>query len=265
MNKQKIGLALSSGGTRGLAHIGVIKTLTENNIPIDYISGASAGALIGAYFAVHGEINSLEKMLLKNKDEFIPLFIDFGLGSGLVNGDKIDAFLEKIFNNATFEKTKIPFWVIATDLVSGQPSIINSGSVAKAVRGSISVPIVFKPISYDNKLLVDGGLSDPVPVDILKENGAKKVIAVNLYHKNEFVERKFNLSNIALRSTRIALHNLSKISVKNADIVLNPDTSTCLNKTPITKYFDKKNIKKLISIGEKEANISLPQIKSLLK
>lgn len=264
MNK-KIGLALGSGGVRGLAHIGIIKIIIENKIPISCISGSSAGALIGAYFAVHGEIKSLEKLLIKNKSEFLPLFIDFGLRGGLVNGNKIDAFLEKILNNASFEDTKIPLYIVATDLISGQPSIIKTGSIAKAVRGSISVPIVFKPISYNEQLLVDGGLSDPVPVGTLKENGAEKVIAVNLYHKNEFVDRKFNLSNIALRSTRIALHNLSKIAVKNADVIINPDTSACIDKTSITNYFDAENIKKLISIGEKEALNLLPQIKKITK
>jgi len=263
-NKQKIGLVLGSGGLRGLAHIGVIKVLLKNNIPIDYISGASAGALVGSYLATFGEIESFEKLLLENTKDLLPLFFDFSL-QGLLNGNKVNIFLKKILKDAEFSETKIPFFAIATDLISGQPVVFSSGKLVSAVRGSISVPILFKPYSYQNQLLVDGGLSDPVPVDILKCNGVGKIIAVNLYNKNEFKNKKFTLTQIALRSTRIALHNLSKISVKQADIVLSPDTSTYVNKIAMTDFFKKENIKKIISIGEEEALRCLPEIKKLIK
>ena len=262
---KKIGLALGSGGIRGLAHIGVIKVLLKNKIPIDYISGSSAGALIGAYLATHGEVDSLEKILLENSKEFLPIFFDFSLRGGFINGKKVNTFLEKILNNIEFSETKIPFTVVATDLISGQPVIFSSGKIVTAVRGSISIPIVFKPISYQGKYLVDGGLSNPVPVDILNENGIEKVIAVNLYHKNEFREKKFTFSKIALRSTRIALHNLSKIAVNKASLVLNPDTSRYLNKMKITDYLKVENIKKIISIGEEETLKYLPEIKRIIR
>lgn len=264
-NKQKIGLALGSGGVRGLAHIGIIKVLLKNNIPIDYISGSSAGALIGAYLATHGEVNSLEKLLLENNKEFLPIFFDFGLKGGFITGKKINKFLEKILNNIEFSEAKIPLLIVTTDLRSGQSIIFSSGKIAPAVSGSISVPIVFKPTNYQGKYLIDGGLSNPVPVDILNERGINKVIAVNLYHKNEFNDRNFTFSKIALRSTRIALHNLSKIAVSNASLVINPDLSKYLNKLSLTAYIKKENIKKIIASGEEEANRFLPEIKRLIK
>jgi len=262
-NRPKIGLALGSGGLRGLAHIGAIKVLLKNKIPIDYISGASSGALVGAYLAVYGEVNSLEKLILKEREKLMPLFVDFSLLGGFINGKKINEYLKQVFNDANFSDTKIPLNIITTDLVSGQAVYFSSGRLIPAIRGSISVPIVFKPLDYEDKVLVDGGLSDPVPVDILKKNKTDKIIAINLYHKNEFKNNKFTVSKVALRSTRIALYNLAKISVSNADIVLNPDLSHISN-IKFINYFDKKNIKNFISLGEKEALKKLPEIKKML-
>ena len=262
--KKTIGLALGSGGLRGLAHIGVIKVLLENKIPVDIISGSSAGALVGAYLAVFGEIETLETMILKNGRDFLPMFFDFSLRGGLVNGKKIDIFLENLLKNTEFSKTKIPFYTIATDLISGQSITFYFGKIAPAVRGSISVPVVFKPLLYKNKLLIDGRLSDPVPVEILKEKGADVVIAVNLYHKNEFSDKKFTFSGVAMRSTRIALHNLSKKSVTEASIILNPDISYYLKNLKMSEYFKPENIKKIITIGEEETKRNLSAIKKLL-
>lgn len=261
-SKQTIGLALGSGGLRGIAHIGVIKVLLENKIPIDYISGSSAGALVGAYLATFGEIDSFEKLLLKNTKELLPLFFDFNLKSGFSSG--VYVFLEKVFKNTKFSETKVPIWIVTTDLKSGQPVIFSSGKLAPAIRGSVSIPIVFKPFIRQGKVLVDGGLSDPVPVDILKENGATHVIAVNLYHQNEFKNEKFTFSKIARRSIKIALYNLSKISISHADLVLKPDTSLYLNKLKVTDFLKVENIKKMILVGEKEAYRHLPEIKKIL-
>jgi len=263
-NRKMVGLSLGSGGIRGIAHIGVIKVLLENKIPIDFISGASAGALVGSYFALFGEVNSLEKLILKNPRDLLPMFFDFSLRGGFISGEKMDIFLKKTLKNTDFSKTKIPLFTVSTDLISGQPVFSSSGKIATAVRGSISIPIVFKPLSHEGKLLVDGGISDPVPVGILKQNGANVVIAVNLYHHNEFDNKKFTVSNIAMRSTRIALHNLSKLAVRNANLVLNPDLSFYVNELSMTDYIQKDRIKEMIAIGEQEAIKALPQIKKLL-
>jgi len=260
-NKQKIGLALGSGGLRGLAHIGIIKVLLKNNIPIDYISGSSSGALVGAFLATYGEVDSLERLILENTKDLSSLFFDVGKG-GIVGGNKISNFLEKSLGNIKFSETKIPLYIVSTDLISGQPVIFSSGKIIPAIRGSISVPVVFKPYSYEGKLLVDGGLSDPVPAGILKENGADNVVAINLYHKNEFKNKKFTVAKVALRSTRIALFNLAKISVSHADITLNPDVSY-INKIKMKDYFKPENIKKIISIGEEETLRHLPEIKKI--
>ncbi len=264
MNKNKqIGLALGSGGLRGLAHIGIIKVLKRNNIPISIIGGSSAGSLIGSYYALNGEVDTLEDYLVNNGEEIIPLFFDFSLKGGFIKGSRLKKYLEKTFKKCEFKDSKIPFISVATDLVTGQRVVIKSGPLTPAVMGSMSIPILFKPVKIKDHLLVDGALSDPVPVNELKTSSESKVIAVNLYHVNEFKDRKFTMAAIVGRSTRIALHNLAKESVKSADIVLNPDTSTLLNNTSVRDYFKPETVKALIAIGEKEATKHLKKIKEL--
>lgn len=262
--KQKIGLALGAGGFRGYSQIGVIQVLQENNIPIDFLSGASIGSLVAAYFSLHEDVGPLEdEVLNKNKDK-IPNIFDLGFKGGLVSGEKFEDFLERVLGNKTFNDCRIPLQIVATDLKSGQAQILKQGPLAKAVQASSSVPLIFEPVPYRNQLLVDGALSNPVPVKLLQEAGADKVIAVNLYHQNEFTDMRFNFPNVALRATRIAIHNLAKNAVLRADVVLNPDTSAFISDLKYKKYFDPEVAKKLMNIGRREALRHLPEIKKLI-
>ncbi len=261
----KIGLALGSGGFRGFAHIGVIQVLQENKIPVDYISGASIGALVGAYFAIHSDLDMLEQEIVMNKKEKLPTLFDLGLRGGLVSGRKFEIFLERVLGRKNFSDCRLPLRIVATDLVGGQAQILSQGRLATAVRASTSVPLVFEPVRSRGHLLVDGGLSNPVPVNLLHDMGADKIIAVNLYHHNEFVERKFNMPTVALRATRIAVHNLAKHSLHGADLIMNPDTSAFMQTNRYKKYFDPPVAKALIDIGRREAKRHFPKILALLE
>ena len=266
MKKRKtVGLALGSGAFRGFAHIGVIKSLKKHGIPIDYLSGASIGAWVAAYYAIFKDVDRLEKELTDKPMENLPLLFDLSWTGGFIGGQKFMAYLEKSLHYHNFSALKLPLRVVATDLVTGQPFVFSSGDVAQAVRASTSVPLVFKPMAYQKKLLVDGGLSNPVPGDLVKNMGADIVIGVNLYNKNEFVERKFTMPNVILRSTRIALHNLSKVAVRNADVVIEPDTSQFIKENSFTKYFTKKIADQMIKIGERATDKHIAEIKRLLK
>lgn len=260
---QKIGLVLGSGGFRGFAHIGIIQVLQENNISFDYISGASIGALAGAYYSLNLSLDALEKGIITKQKEKLPTIFDLGFKGGLVSGRKFERFLEKMLGRKSFDDCQIPFKIVATDLKSGQEVILDQGSLTTAVRASSSVPLVFEPVKIKGHLLIDGGLSNPVPVDLVKRMGADIIIAVNLYHKNEFIDKRFNMPTVALRSTRIALHNLARASIKGADIILNPDTSLFMM-TNYKKYFEPEIAKALIDIGRKEAKRHLPEIKKIL-
>lgn len=260
----KIGLALGSGGFRGFAHIGVIQVLQENNIPIDYISGASIGSLVAAYYSVYSNLVELENEILNNTKEKMPTLFDLGFRGGFVSGRKFEEFLEKMLGRKSFSDCKIPFKIVATDLISGQEQILDQGKLALAVRASSSVPVVFEPVKHRGKLLVDGGLSNPVPVNLLKEMGADKIIAVNLYHRHEFVDKSFTMPTVVLRASRIAVHNLAKHSLYGADIIMNPDTSAYIQNNRYKKYFRPSVAQALIDVGRREAKRCLPDIQKML-
>ena len=183
MKKTKIGLALGGGAARGLAHIGVLKALVENNVPVDMIAGTSIGALVGACFAKDGEINTLEEIVLNIDWRQLALLLDPNLAllkKGFIHGEKIKELLCSIIGDIEFKDLKIPFRVIATDVITGEEVVIKSGSVAEAVRASISIPVIFTPVKFENKFLVDGGIVNPVPVNIARNMGAEFVIACNV-------------------------------------------------------------------------------------
>ena len=263
--KKTIGLALGSGAFRGLALIGVLKSFEKHKIKIDYLSGASVGAWVAAYYAIFRDIYKLEKEILTNPRETFTSIFDLSWRGGFVGGEKFIAFLEKNLHHHQFSKLKIPLQIVATDLITGQPFIFKEGDIARAVRASTSVPLVFKPLKYKNKLLIDGGLSNPVPGDLVRKMGADIVVGVNLYNQNEFVDREFTMPKIVLRSTRILMHNLSKSSLQSVDIAIKPDTSVFVADESFKKYIDTGVAKKMIKIGEQAADKIMPQLKKLLK
>lgn len=265
--KNTIGLALGSGAFRGLAHIGVIQVLQENNIPIGAVSGSSIGSLAAAYFAIHQEIDSLKVKILSEKNRKFKLS-DFSLRGGLVSSKKYQAFIQQLLGDYDFADTKIPLRIMATDLSGGLPVIFKEGNLAKAVSASSAVPLVFEPVAKNKQRFVDGALSSPVPVDSLRDLGFKKIIAVNLYHQNEFNDKKFTFANIALRSVRITLFNLARHDAKKADIHLNPDVSSSvktISNFDMREYLSTGIANKIINIGRQETENNLTNILNLLK
>jgi NTE family protein len=253
-------LALGSGGAKGLAHIGVIKVLEENNVPIDYIAGSSIGALIGGFYAVTRDIKEIEQTALKTNWRQMLSLIDPSLHLGLLGGEKVRYFIESNIDKIHFENLKIPLSVIATDIRSGEVVSINEGDVASAIRASISFPLVFEPVKREMRLLADGGLSLPVPVETVRKMGAEIVIAVNLdddYFSTD-QNNSFGFYKIANNSINLLRHHLSLWNVKNADIVISPKTG------PVKwdKFIDGKNI---ILSGEEAAKGIIAEIVHLIK
>lgn len=259
-----IGLALGSGAYRGFAHIGVIRSLEKNNIPIDYLSGSSIGAWVAAYYAVFKDTIILERSLIDNQKENFSLLLDFRGRRGLINGQKFVSYLEKKLNYANFFNLKIPLQIVATDLASGVPYIFKNGSLASAVRASTAVPVVFQAWEQDGKFLVDGGLSNPVPTDLVRDMGADIVIAVSLYNENEFAAPPTSLTGTVVRSTLIVLHNLSRAGAAAADIVVAPDTSHWQKASSLSKYFTKAAADGMIAAGEAAMDRMIPDLKKLL-
>lgn len=177
--KPKVGLALGSGSARGWAHIGVIRALQEAGIVPDILCGCSIGALVGAAYA-DGDLDLLEQWTIKLTWQDVVGLLDVGFSGGLIKGDKLIAFFEKHFVDKDFSALPLPFACVATELANGREVWLREGSVAAAVRASIALPGLLAPVNRDGRLLVDGGLVNPVPVSLCRALGADVVIAVDL-------------------------------------------------------------------------------------
>lgn len=169
----RAGVALGGGGAKGLAHIGVLKALLRNGIVPARVSGTSMGALVGGLYCLKNDIGAVEEFALgfENAD-LSPYLAARPSSSGLVSEKRIQAFLDGLFGAARIEELATPFSCVAADVRSGREVILDRGSLARAVRASISVPVIFKPVLFQGRYLVDGGLVNPVPVDALQRGGA---------------------------------------------------------------------------------------------
>lgn len=175
----KLGLALGSGAARGLAHIGVLKTLEEAGIHPDLIAGTSMGAFIGALYAADVPIRSIEETALSIDWKSLARLLDPVLPtSGLIDGKKLKAFMAELLPVRTFEELCIPLAVTATDIESGEAIVIKQGDLLEALRAGLAFPGIFSPSRFGDRFLVDGGLCHPVPTDVVRNLGADRVIGV---------------------------------------------------------------------------------------
>lgn len=180
--QKKVGLALGSGSSRGWSHIGVIKALMDNDIPVDFVAGTSIGAYVGAIFA-SGHLEEFHQTVLEMDWKRVVSMLDLSMSlTGVLEGRKVMDLAGEVMTIRNFKDLKIPLRVVAADLKTGEEIIFSEGSVKDAVRASISIPGIFRPVEINKRVCVDGGLLNPVPVDIVKEMGADVVIAVDLNH-----------------------------------------------------------------------------------
>ena len=190
-DKNVIGLALGSGGARGLAHIGVIKALEENHIPINVITGTSIGAFIGGIYASGIDANAMEKIIRDvNKVMVAKIMIPKLFSPGFIDNKRVIAFIKEIVGDVRIENLKIPFACVATDMITGREVIFNKGPLADAIMASIAIPTIFQPVILKNQYLLDGGLSNPLPISIAKEMKVNKIIAVNVSPNPERITQK---------------------------------------------------------------------------
>jgi len=260
--RPKIGLALGGGGARGLAHIGVLRALEKNNIPIDLISGSSMGAIIGAFYAASKNVDRLESIAKEADWKKIISLVDLTIKQGVIEGKKVHNFIEGEVGKSSFSDLLIPFSAVATDLKTGETVVFKEGNdIASAVRASISLPLIFKPVKIKGKVLADGGLSMPVPVDAVRGMGADIVIAVNL-DTNNFPNHynngdKLGFYKIANSSINILRYNLAFYNSKDADVIVLP-------KLDGFGMGDFHKMEKIIKSGEDAMNEKIKDIKKFL-
>ncbi|MBG7617038.1 MAG: patatin-like phospholipase family protein [Chloroflexi bacterium] len=262
-NRLKVGLALGSGSSRGLAHIGVLCVLEKEDIPIDLIAGTSAGAIVGAPYAFGFKAEGIKKTV--NNFSLIEKarMIDIALPkTGLISGNKIKNMLKSFIGDVEFKDLKVPFACVATDIISGTEVVLKEGSVVEAVRASISIPGIFTVVKSNGRYLVDGGIVNPVPVSVCREMGADIVIAVNVMpppHKMHNNTKKApDIFHVIINTVDIANAGLIKDSLEQADIIINPETQDY-------KQTDFRHVGELIKKGEEATLEAIPRIKELLK
>ncbi|MFW5888211.1 MAG: patatin-like phospholipase family protein [Patescibacteria group bacterium] len=268
-NNKKIGLALGGGGAKGLAHIGVLKVLEKENIKIDFLAGTSIGSLVAAYYAAHQEIEGLEKKILKKSDWKTGLFIfDPSLKKGILKGEKIKKIISELIGVDDFQELQLPLTLTSTDLKKGTLVELSEGDLIQAIRASISVPLVFRPIKYKDMLLTDGGLADPVPDDIVSKMGAGKVIAVNLdtryFNNGKMEEKEVKFKDISLRALNILRYHLAQQCLKDADVIIEPSIDE-QGLIGWNNFFNIEKAKRIIKQGEEKTKEKLPEIKKMLR
>ncbi|MGI2336483.1 MAG: patatin-like phospholipase family protein [Dehalogenimonas sp.] len=268
ITERKVGLALSSGAARGLAHIGVLEILEKEGIQIDMIAGTSMGSFIGAVYAQEQDIDRMRRLAIELGGKWFSFFMDPALPkSGLVRGQKIGNMLRSIIGDVEFQDLRIPFACSATDIETSREVVIRQGLVREAVRGSCSIPVLLKPTKLEGRYLVDGGLLDPVPVKILKEMGANFIIAVNVIPKGQDTpfeaSQKNNSSNgpnmltIAIQTVNIVSNQALSRSLIGADVIIEPQVAHI-------NLVDFHRVNECIHQGELATQSSMPSIKSLL-
>ena len=180
---KRIGLALGSGAARGAAHLGVLRALEEQGVRVEVVAGTSIGAIVGAAYAC-GHWKAMAKAAVAlSRSDVLPFLTDIRFrGGGLLDGGKVVRYLEQFMDRTPIEDLPVRYAAVATDLASGEAVVFTRGALMEAVRASMAIPGVFRPVVSGDRILVDGALADPVPVRIARELGADTVIAVDLNH-----------------------------------------------------------------------------------
>jgi NTE family protein len=267
-----IGLALSSGGARGIAHVGVLQVLKEANIPLDIIAGTSAGSLFGGLYVSGRPLDEVADFA-----QNLVRLIDLKSGlwdprvslpwNGLIKGNATLRYLSRQFNNATFADTKIPFYVVAADVVSGEEVVFEQGYLAEAVRASIGIIGIFSPYHCNGHFLIDGGAVNPVPANILAEKGANIIIASSVIPPVEkgwllgqaMTDRRGSLSFLNVLGNMMAImeREIIKTRMNPVDILIQPRVETYTS-------MDYDKAEDFIQLGREAAERELPLLQKLL-
>ena len=251
-----IGLALGGGFARGIAHIGVLKVLEEENIPVSFVAGTSVGALIGAAHCSGVSPAELEQIAshVRFRDLARWTLSRYGFASNL----RMINFLNKVLKVKTFEELRIPLAITATDFASGEGVVFRSGPLADPVSASCAYPGVFLPVSIDGRMLVDGMLAHALPTKPLRDMGADRIIAVSLKSNWATGEAPKHIFEVIGQCFAIAQNMNSALARQSADLVIEPDVTGY-------RYDDFEHSSELVQLGEHTTRAALPEIRKWLE
>ena len=270
-NRPRIGMVLSGGGARGLAHIGVLKVLEHEGVPIDLLTGTSMGGLIAAGYAAGLTPEQMEQEALRmGRLRNLASLVDRRMPrTGLFAGKRVQEYLTQLFGDTTFPDLRVPLAVVAVDLVQGEEVVLQEGPIVEAIRATVSLPGVFAPLHLDGRLLVDGGVLNNLPVDVARQMGADVTIAVNVQTKFNGVHALLNTEQrrfftqwalivetlracLALMECRLTEHKLAQAP---PEVLIKPALSKSVT---ILGSFNRPE--EIIAAGEAAATTALPQI-----
>ena len=249
--KQKVALVLASGGAKGFAHIGAIEALEESSYEITSIAGASMGALIGGIYAAGG-LDKVKEWMYDLTDKEVFRLVDFTLSPhALVKGDRIIDALKAIVPDCDIETLKIPYCAVATNVKEGKEVVFRSGSLYDAIRASISIPMLFRPVEYGEMLLIDGAITNGLPLDRVKRTKGDLLVAVNLddyeweedntnvaHHQQEDVSPFTLLSRKFQAGLNALSNNYISLTYNTISILMKRNTEMSLRLTPPDIYLN---------------------------
>jgi NTE family protein len=256
--RPRVGLALSGGVARGNAHVGVLRVLEENNIPIDYIAGTSAGALVAAAYAAGMTVDEIAEIGRNMRWRDIGRVTLSRLG--VQSNARMEEFARARLPIKRFEDLRIPLAIVATDLKTGLPVIITEGDVAFAIRASCALPGWYVPVTDEHgRQLVDGGLVANIPTAAVRALGADLVIAVDVNSEGaKFIGPPHSLIGVLLQSIMVVQRTAAIHQLHDADIVISP-------KTGHIRWDEMGRVEELITLGERAARSTVERIKHLLE
>ena len=261
----KLGLVLGAGGARGIAHLGLLKALEENGIVPDLVVGCSMGAIVGALYCMGKSSDELIDLAvgIKKKD-VVDVTLKVISNKALLKSEKIDKIFDELFGDITFERLKIPFYCVANDILNCKEVFFGSGKLKDAVRASIAIPTIIKPVERDGMVLIDGGAVNRLPIGYAREMGADKVIAMDVIGRQKRAVKLTTVFDVALRCLDCLDGYITdnKLKACPADVLLCPDLKDMspykfndIDKAPQIGYeCAMQNIEKIKSLeGEKDA------------
>jgi NTE family protein len=252
----KVALVLPGIGARGFAHVGVIRVLERQRIPIDIIVGADTGSLIGAIYAERKSASDLERIALALEENDIFDYDFINPMQGFARGERLENFIVKRVSSRDIERLRMPFAAMATDLETGAPVALTSGSLARAVRASTAIPGIFAPVAHEGKLLTDGIVLGNVAVGAARKLGADVVIAVDLTDGMPAAQTK-NTFETLLQSLFLATRESSALALRQADVVIRPKLGSA-------GLMDFSRKKELVALGMAATEEALPAIRNKL-
>jgi NTE family protein len=249
---------LGGGGARGLAHLGVLQGLAQAGVPIDLIVGTSAGSIVGALYANNPDATAVTNLMLDTSDKKL---LDLSLlhaTKGPFVATKLDDFLCQHLSVTQINQLKIRYIAVATNLQTGKTVALVNGPIVMAVQASSALPPFFPPVKWNNDLLVDAGVTDPVPVDVAKMYHPKVIIAVSIAKQLPVYSQPKNIVAVYDRATLINKLRFDELSAQGADIILTPNVAQI-------GLFDDSHKTQLVDAGRAAVQQALPQICTLLK